>query len=210
MKRVSMTAAAFALAALGFMSACVTMTANTALHGGDKAPDGVQAGVAPGTHKPLYTTDALPDIGTKMPDGRVYAGLSMDTGKPSYIAPAGGKKPDGTIYAGISPDTNKDLYTTPADAPGVYTWSKAIEYCKALSASGRRDWRMPSIGELAVQFNNRADIGGFNETGRMKNASGYYWSSLQVGDDDAWGQRFNDGFHEDFSKNQDSSLRCVR
>jgi len=61
-----------------------------------------------------------------------------------------------------------------------------------------------------VQFINRADIGGFNETGQMKGASGYYWSSLVVGEGDAWGQRFNDGFHEDFSKEQVSLLRCVR
>ena len=83
-------------------------------------------------------------------------------------------------------------------------------YCRALRAFGHDDWRMPTIGELAVQFGNRADIGAYNESGVLKNASGYYWSSLQVGDSDAWGQRFNDGFHEDFSKLQDSSLRCVR
>ena len=210
MKRVSMTAAAFALAAIGFMAACVSTTAKAALDGGDKTADGADSCISPDTHKPPYKTDALPDIGTKMPDGTVYAGLSMVTGKPTFIAAAGSRMPDGTIYAGISPDTNKRLYTTSADAPGVYTWSKAVEYCKTLGASGHNDWRMPTIGELAVQFTNRADIGGFNETGRMKSASGYYWSSLLVGDDDAWGQLFSDGFHEDFSKNQDSSLRCVR
>lgn len=192
MKKVSISAAVFAPAAIGFMSACVTLTANTA------------------PHEPLFRSDALPDIGTKMPDGRIYAGLSMATGKPSYVAAAGGKKPDGTVYAGFSPDKNKDLYTTPADAPGVYKWGNAIEYCKTLSASGHHDWRMPTLGELAVQFNNRADIGGFNETGRMKNAIGYYWSSLQVGDNDAWSRRFSDGYHEDFSKNDDLLLRCVR
>jgi hypothetical protein len=205
MKRVSRPAA-FALAAIG----CVALTAAAALNGDDKTPNGAQAGGSSNMKEPEHKANALPDIGTKMPDGTVYAGLSMDTGKPSFIAAAGGKMPDGTIYAGISPDTKKRLYTTPADAPDVYTWSKAVEYCRTLSASGHNDWRMPSIGELAVQFANRADIGGFNETGRMTGASGYYWSSLLVGDDDAWGQVFSDGFHEDFSKNQDSSLRCVR
>jgi hypothetical protein len=186
--KVTITTATFAFAAIGIMTVCVAVA----------------------EQQPQQTTNVLPDIGTKMPDGRIYAGLSMVTGKPSYVAASGGKMPDGTVYAGISPDTGKRLYTTPVDAPGVYTWSAAIEYCKTLSASGHQDWRMPTIGELAVQFINRADIGEFNETGILKGASGYYWSSLQVGDDDAWGQRFNDGFHEDFSKNQVSSLRCVR
>jgi hypothetical protein len=152
----------------------------------------------------------LPEIGTKMPDGTVYAGLSMDTGQPSFVAAAGGTVADGTIYAGVSPDTNKPMYTTPADAPGVYTWANAIKYCKKLSAFGHHDWRMPSLGELAVQFANRADIGGFNQSGKLPGASGYYWSSLQVTEGSAWGQRFSDGFHEDFSKDLVSSLRCVR
>lgn len=156
------------------------------------------------------TPQALPDIGTKMPDGTVYAGLSMDTGKPSFVPAAGVRLPDGTVYAGISPETGKNLYTTPADAPGVYTWGQALDYCRILSAFGHGDWHVPSLGELAVQFANRADIGGFNETGRLKGASGYYWSSLQVTDDYAWGQLFSDGFHENFDKNLPSSLRCVR
>jgi hypothetical protein len=173
------------LAAYGFLAGYVTITAGA-------------------------TPQAMPDIGTKMPDGTVYAGLSMQTGKPSFVPGAGGRMPDGTVYAGISPDTGNSLYTTPADAPGVYTWSQAIEYCRSLSGFGHDDWHVPSLGELAVQFANRADIGGFNETGRLKGASGYYWSSLQVSDDDAWGQLFSDGFHEDFDKSQVSSLRCVR
>jgi hypothetical protein len=210
MKRVSVSAAALALAGLGCMSACVRMTAAGAAQGPDSAPPGANATSSAATAPSAYTSDALPDIGTKMPDGRVYAGLSMDTGKPSFVEAAGGKLPDGTIYAGTSPDTGRRMFTTPVDAPGVYTWGEAMEYCKTLSAFGHDDWRVPSIGELAVQFSNRADIGGFNETGRMKNASGYYWSSLQIDEQEAWGQLFSDGFHEDFSKSQPSSLRCVR
>jgi hypothetical protein len=184
-KTMSIPAAAFVLAVAGFLSGYASVAE-------------------------CATPQALPDIGTKMPDGTVYAGLSMDTGKPSFVAAAGGRMPDGTVYAGISPDTGNKLYTTATDAPGVYTWSQAIEYCTNLSAFSHADWRVPSLGELAVQFANRADIGGFNETGRLKGASGYYWSSLQIGEGEAWGQLFSDGFHEDFDKNQVSSLRCVR
>jgi len=204
MTKVSTVAAITALAAIGFICACATTAANTAVDAEQKASDGTNSDVVPGAHK------TLPDIGTKMPDGTVYGGLSMDTGKPFYIAAAGKKMPDGTVYAGVSPDTNRLLYTTPEDAPGVYTWSEGIEYCKALSTAGHHDWRMPTIGELAVQFGNRAEISGFNETGRMQHATGYYWSSLKVGDDAAWAQSFKDGFHENPSKDQDSSLRCVR
>ena len=210
MKTGSMTVAACMRIAVGFVFACASETGGAALHFGDEPPAGVDSVSTPDKPTPAHAANALPDIGTKMPDGTVYAGLSMVTGKPSYIKAGGAKMPDGTLYAGISPDTNKKLYTTPEDAPGVYTWNAAIDYCKTLSTSGHRDWRMPSIGELAVQFSNRADIGGFNETGSMKKATGYYWSSLQVGDGDAWAQRFNDGFHEDLNKEDNSSLRCVR
>ena len=184
-------AAALGLLAIICVSGCVT-------------PPVAPAGATTAADRPL------PDVGTKMPDGSVYAGLSMTTGKPSFVAPGGARMPDGTIYVGISPDTGKRLYTTSADAPDVYTWSNAIEYCRALSDSGHQDWRVPDIGELAVQFNNRADIGGFNETGRMENATGYYWSSVQVNEQEAWAQRFNDGFHEHPNKDINSLLRCIR
>jgi hypothetical protein len=192
-KRVARIWAGVALAMAGWLPACAT----------------TPAGASPETRS-LHATDALPDIGTKMPDGTVYAGLSMATGKPSFVAAAGGRMPDGTIYAGISPDTGNRMYTTPADAPDVYTWSSAVQYCRTLAASGHADWRMPSIAELGVQFGNRADIGGFNETGRMDNATGYYWSSLPAGDQEAWAQRFSDGFHEHPNKEIASSVRCVR
>ena len=158
----------------------------------------------------VRAADPLPEIGAEMPDGTVYAGLSMDTGKPLFLPAPGRRMPDGTVYAGISPDSDKPLYTTLQDAPVVFSWLRAQSYCRALSASRRRDWHVPSLGELAVLFNNRASIGSFNETGYVNNAPGYYWSSLQVGDASAWGQRFNDGYHEDLSKTQDSLVRCVR
>jgi len=183
------------IAAVGIVSACSTIPDSTSVHGG-------------GTTPPSSAT--LPDIGTRMPDGTVYAGLSMTTGKPSFVAAAGRIMPDGSVYAGISPDTDKPLYTTAADAPGAYTWSEALAYCRSLSVGGHADWRLPTLAELALQFNNRADIGGYNETGQMENATGYYWSSLQASDSESWAQRFNDGFHEHPGKDIDSSLRCVR
>jgi hypothetical protein len=199
MKTLPRPTATLTIAAMGLVSAC----ASGVLVAADKPPNAISA--APGA-----ATGPMPDIGTRMPDGTVYAGLSMITGKPSFIEAAGGRMPDGTIYAGISPDTGKPLYTTAADAPEVYTWDAAMQYCRTLAASGHSDWRVPSMGELAMQFGNRAEIGGFNESGRMEHATGYYWSSLPVSDQEAWAQRFNDGFHEHPGKDIPSSVRCVR
>jgi hypothetical protein len=170
---------------------------------------GLAAGALLAAHA-LAVEEQPPEIGTRMPDGTVYAGLSMVTGKPEFVRAAGGTQPDGTIYAGVSPDTDRPLYTTPRDASAPMPWSRALHYCRALSAHGHHDWRVPSLTELAVLFSHRSDIGGFNETGLIGNQPGYYWTSLEVTDATAWGQRFNDGYHDDFSKQRNSLLRCVR
>ena len=168
----------------------------------DEPPDGAAAAA------PLPASK-LPEIGTHMPDGTVYAGLSMTTGKPEFVRAGGSRMPDGSIYAGVSPDSGQPLYTTAEDAP-ILPWDQALRYCQKLAADNHHDWHVPNLGELAVLFNNRADIGGFNQTGYIDNAPGYYWSSLEVTRTTAWGQRFNDGYHEDYSKQRISLLRCVR
>jgi len=96
------------------------------------------------------------------------------------------------VYAGISPDTHKPFYTTPADAPETYTWSEGTAYCSALDASGHKGWRVPTQGELNVEFNNRASIGGFNLSGSYN--AGWYWSSSPSFGSNAWAQRFIDGY----------------
>jgi hypothetical protein len=48
---------------------------------------------------------------------------------------------DGTVYAGISPDTNKPLYAAPADTPGTRTHSDAEKYAKGFEGHGHKDIR---------------------------------------------------------------------
>jgi hypothetical protein len=120
----------------------------------------------------------------------------------------GDKIPDGTIYAGISPDTGKAMYATPKNAPLTMKWKAAMEYAAKLDARGHQDWRVPTKGELDVLFNNRAEIGGFNVSG--SDPAGWYWSSLQSNFNDAWDQRFSDGYQYTNSESFASSLRCVR
>jgi len=123
----------------------------------------------------------------------------------------GNTMPDGTVYAGISPDTNKPMYATSADAPLTYTFNQAQKYAEKLDVHGHKDWRAPTKGELNVLFQNRAAIGGFNETGSRP--GGWYWSSSQDYNFYQWAQRFSDGFRDFYCKLNlfsDSSLRCVR
>jgi hypothetical protein len=149
------------------------------------------------SHDGFVTTKASPanDTGTKP--------------KASTASQIGDKMADGTIYAGVSPDTGKAMYATPQDAPGTYTFNQAAQYVGNLDAHGHHDFRAPSKSELNVLFNNRAAIGGFNVTG--SNPAGWYWSFSPYGNDGAWAQRFSDG-HQVYSDRDDgySSLRCVR
>ena len=120
----------------------------------------------------------------------------------------GDKMPDGTVYAGLSPDTNKPMYTTPADAPLTYNFNQAQKYAAKLDAHGHTDWRVPTKGELNVLFQNRDAIGGFDIYGSQP--AGWYWSSSQVNNFVAWDQRFSDGDQGIDLKRDGSSLRCVR
>lgn len=124
------------------------------------------------------------------------------------LPPIGTEMPDGTKYVGLSPDTGKPMYVTPADAPLTMKLQEAMDHAAKLDAHGRQDWRLPSKSELNVLFNNRAAIGGFNVTG--SNPEGWYWSASEYDKWNAWGQRFSDGYQYYTNKDVRSSVRCVR
>jgi hypothetical protein len=124
----------------------------------------------------------------------------------------GDEMEDGTVYAGISPDTGMAMYATPPDATLTMKWEAAMEYAGKLDAHSRQDWRVPTKGELNVLFQNRAAIGGFNETGAHDD--GWYWSSSYFWNS-AWIQRFSNGGQHNTTLNyyntyQYAALRCVR
>lgn len=123
----------------------------------------------------------------------------------------GDKQPDGTVRAGLSPDTSKEMYAAPADAPLAMTFNEAGDYAKQLNREtylGHHDWRIPTKAELNVLFNNRAAIGGFDISG--SDPSSWYWSSSSNGEWGAWYQRFSDGYQDYSTKYDHSSVRLVR
>ena len=122
----------------------------------------------------------------------------------------GDRMEDGTIFAGISPETNAAMYALSADAPLRMQWQQAMDYAAKHEGHGHKDWRVPTTGELNVLFQNRAQIGGFHETNSPP--AGWYWSSTEIADypNCARLQRFNDGTQLWFRKSYEGPLRLVR
>ena len=89
------------------------------------------------------------------------------------------------------------------------TWSSARNMCEQLRLGGFSDWRLPTQGELAILYNERKEIGGFETINNTR-----YWSSTPYG---AGGfyvclnfTNGNMGNHLDMSNQQPLAFRCVR
>lgn len=59
---------------------------------------------------------------------------------------------------------------------GSGTWVTANSMCANSRVGGFTDWRLPTMDELMVLYNNRKIIGGFSDD--------YYWSNMYYGYDD--------------------------
>jgi hypothetical protein len=88
-------------------------------------------------------------------------------------------------------------------------WSEACGMCEQLRLGGFSDWRLPTQGELAILYNERNMIGGFETFNNTR-----YWSSTPYM---AGGfyvcMNFTNGTmgnHLDMSNQQPLASRCVR
>jgi len=59
---------------------------------------------------------------------------------------------------------------------GKSTWTGACTMCEQLRLGGFSDWRLPTQGELAILYNERLEIGGFEMSNNTR-----YWSSTPYG-----------------------------
>jgi hypothetical protein len=120
-------------------------------------------------------------------------------------------KEDGTIYVGISPNTGKEMYVAPADAELTMGFNEAAAYAHKLNQEhylGHDDWRVPTKSELDILYENK-DQKALKDTFKCaKNV--WYWSSTPY-KGGAWNQRFNDGRQTNlFSRDYCSRVRLVR
>lgn len=124
----------------------------------------------------------------------------------AVISNVGDKMPDGTVFAGVSPSTGRPLYVLPADAPLKMKFKDAVAYAaQASDGNGRKGFRLPTRNELYLLYQNR-DKGAL----KGSFAEACYWSSnprdrLKRGQDFRNGKMFGDYFV--LGKLQ---VRCVR
>ena len=89
---------------------------------------------------------------------------------------------------------------------GVREWFRA-PLCDPLVEGGYSDWYLPSQDELSMLYANQAVIGGFATDW---SAGSVYWSSSEVGADEAWSQDFGTGTQYNSAKGYSSRVRAVR
>ncbi len=89
-------------------------------------------------------------------------------------------EPDSNSIIGNSIKIGK-LEIAENDFPKKMTWNEAKKACKSLG----QGWRLPTIAEFEIMYENKDKIGGF--------ANKFYWSSTEDYNYDAWSFSFNDG-----------------
>ena len=95
-------------------------------------------------------------------------------------------------------------------------WGAAVDYCEeTLSLGGYTDWRLPNKHELLTIVDRSRkfpsiDISVFQNTDET--SASYYWTSTTSTSDntDAWILRFTIGYSEEYGKNYNCHVRCVR
>jgi hypothetical protein len=81
---------------------------------------------------------------------------------------------------------------------GKMKWEDAMKACADLGDG----WRLPTKDELNILYENKEKIGGIT--------NGYYWSSTEYGNDDAWEQVVSNGNQDCGNKNNSNYVRAVR
>lgn len=88
----------------------------------------------------------------------------------------------------------------------IVSQGKTGYYAALISAKskhgGYTDWFLPSKDELNEIYKHKAIIG---------NTINFYWSSSESNENQAWGQRFDDGYqYFDLDKHYESQVRAIR
>jgi hypothetical protein len=74
-------------------------------------------------------------------------------------------------------DATTRLMWTRQDNGYSLDWNQARNYCRDLDLAGYRDWRLPTINELAGIYDPRQDANSENIKGEIRVSKNWFWSS---------------------------------
>ena len=115
----------------------------------------------------------------------------------------GAKMADGSIFAGLTADGRQQIYAMPTDLAVTMTFNDAAKAVKKLNNDkflGHDDWQIPSLENLRVLYKNQNQgvlKDSFTKEARKDSDSpDWYWSSSENRDDPSlvWVVRFSDGY----------------
>ena len=78
----------------------------------------------------------------------------------------------------------------------------AAFFAEGSTCGTQTDWFLGSIGEMKLMYDNLQGVGGFS--------TGYYWSSSEFDDFNAWAQSFGTGVQDGYYKSYTPHVRPVR
>jgi hypothetical protein len=120
----------------------------------------------------------------------VRAGYSPNFGNTNcYVLKDNG---DGTVT-----DLNTNLMWKKEEGPEL-NWEEAMKYCENLDLAGYKDWRLPTIREIATLIDLSCKDGFWFNKNLFPNVKilpqGFYWASTTYGDTLGWGVNFQFGY----------------
>ncbi|MDR1868671.1 MAG: DUF1566 domain-containing protein [Treponema sp.] len=110
-----------------------------------------------------------------------------------------------TNIAGTATEIGTGRKNTALILATLNTNAPAAKACDDYSNGGKTDWFLPSKDELNQLYVNKTSVGNISEITS-------YWSSSQYSNNQAWHQRFSDGYLDELynGKNSWISVRAVR
>jgi hypothetical protein len=69
-----------------------------------------------------------------------------DLAKSPVFTRIGSEMPDGSIYVGLSRENNRPMYMVAQEGPKL-NWYDAMNYVRNLNAHGHQDWRLPTTDD---------------------------------------------------------------
>ncbi|NLC22185.1 MAG: DUF1566 domain-containing protein [Halomonadaceae bacterium] len=109
----------------------------------------------------------------------------------------------GTVF--FAGHAKGDVYFADRDEPGGHSWERALDACSRKGPG----WQLPAREQLDLLNNNATKIF-LHEKGINASSGNWYWSATSINEDEAWRQRFSDGFQQPLKKRFSARVRCIR